>query len=275
MDLGIISGAGKLVFVRIVISFFVVVLAIALQPAAGAAEQADSNPLGHGADVVAAGREIYNKTCTVCHGLDGEAGDRGPALAAARSYVRRTDAELFDAVRNGIEGAGMPASGLGDEDAWRVVAYIRSLRARAADFPVEGDVAAGADLFWGEAECSRCHMVRGRGGLLGPDLTDLGERLSLRAVREALTTAKPYPQAGYEPATIHTKTGEVIHGVLKNRHNFSYQLLSEDGLLHLLTANEVDRVELHTAPMMPGDYDQRLSAEEFRDLLAYLTRLTR
>lgn len=240
-------------------------------PTAGAA---DSNPLGHGADVVAAGREIYNKTCTVCHGVDGEAGDRGPALAATRSYVRRTDAELFDAVRNGIEGAGMPASGLGAEDAWRVVAYIRSLRARAADFPVAGDVAAGADLFWGSAECSRCHMVRGRGGLLGPDLTDLGERLSLRAVREALTTAKPYPQTGYEPATIHTKTGEVIRGVLKNRHNFSYQLLSEDGRLHLLTADEVDRVELQTDPMMPADYDQRLSAEEFRDLLAYLTRLT-
>ena len=189
--------------------------------------------------------------------------------------MRRTDAELFDAIRNGISGAGMPATGLSDDDAWRVVAYVRSLRAKAADFPVEGDVSAGADLFWGKAECSRCHMVGGRGGLLGPDLTDLGERLSLRALRQALTAAKPHPPPGFEPAVIRTKQGETIRGVLKNRHNFSYQLLDEEGSLHLLSADEVDRVELSKESLMPADIDRRLTEEEFRDLLAYLTRLTR
>jgi putative heme-binding domain-containing protein len=236
---------------------------------------AESNPLGAGADVVTRGRHLYNETCTVCHGVDGAVGDRAPALGAARSYVRRTDAELFDAVRNGIPGTGMPPTSLGEDDVWRVVAYIRSLRARAADLPTDGDRENGAALFWGQAECGRCHMVHGRGGLLGPDLSDVAARLSLRVLREALTVPKPHPPKGYEPATITTNEGERISGVLKNRHNFSYQLLSEDGRLHMLSVAEVAQVEIADRSLMPADYDRRLSALEFRDLLAYLTRLAR
>ncbi len=251
------------------------VLVLASAGAASGADGDATNPLAGRAETVSAGREIYNKTCTVCHGVDGEAGDRGPALAAARRYVRRTDAELFEAIQEGIAGTGMPATGLSHDDAWRVVAYIRSLRAKAVDFPVEGDVAAGADLFWGRAECGRCHMVRGRGDRLGPDLSDLGERLSLKALREALTVAKPHPPAGYEPATIELESGETLRGVLKNRHNFSYQLLGEDGRLYLLADDDVNRIELAETSLMPTDYDKRLTPDEFRDLLAYLTRLAR
>ncbi len=234
-----------------------------------------SSKTGDAKSLADQGREIYNQACTVCHGVDGAAGERGPALAAARAYVRRTDDELFDAIRNGIKGTAMPSTGLSDDESRRVVAYIRSLRAKAADFPVEGDVNRGASLFEGAAECSRCHLVRGRGGLLGPDLTDIANRLPLKALRQALTVAKPRPPTGYEPAVIHTKQGQVLRGVLKNRHNFSYQLLSEDGRLHVLTADEVERVELGDKSLMPSDYDRRLTAREFRDLLAYLTRLTR
>jgi len=257
----------------------IAVLALAgilcLSVGASSAAEPKSNPLGAGADVVARGRELYNQSCTVCHGVDGALGDRAPALGAARSYVRRSDAELFDAVRNGIPETGMPPTGLGDEDVWRIVAYIRSLRAKAADFPTDGDREHGAALFWGKAECGRCHMVHGRGGLLGPDLTAVAGRLSLRALREALTVSKPHPPKGYEPATITTNEGDRISGVLKNRHNFSYQLLSEDGRLHLLSADEVAKVEIADESLMPADYDRRLSAEEFGDLLAYLTRLAR
>ena len=36
----------------------------------------------------------------MCHGLDGAAGDRAPALGAQRRYLRRTGPELFDAIKN-------------------------------------------------------------------------------------------------------------------------------------------------------------------------------
>jgi putative heme-binding domain-containing protein len=237
--------------------------------------QGTPNPVGDGPEVAAEGRAIYNQSCTVCHGIDGGAGDRAPALAAARRYIRRTNDELFDAIKKGISGTLMPAMPLSDDGAWKVVAYIRSLRATAAEFPVDGDVDAGADLFWGKAECGRCHMVQGRGGLLGPNLSNLGGTMTAQKIREALTEAKPHPPAGFRPVTIETAAGETIRGVLKNEHNFSYQLLGDDDRLHLLTPDEVRKIEYADKSLMPTDFEQRLNEAEFRNLMAYLSRLTR
>src|SRR5437764_15185182 len=99
-------------------------IALAQQsPAASAA-----NPFGHDEQAIGQGREIYNRTCTVCHGLNGAAGGRGPALGAGRSYVRSADQAIFEAIQMGISGTEMPPSGLQPMDIWKVVAYIRSLR---------------------------------------------------------------------------------------------------------------------------------------------------
>lgn len=233
------------------------------------------NPLGDSPQVASEGRAIYNQSCTVCHGVDGTAGDRAPALAAARRYVRRSNSELFDAIRNGIPGTLMPALPLSENDAWKVVAYIKSLRATASQFPVDGDVDAGSEVFWGKGGCGKCHMVNGRGGLLGPNLTSLGNSMTSRKIREALTEAKPHPPAGFRPVTITTTAGKTIRGVLKNEHNFSYQVLGDDDRLHLLNSDEVRKIEYGDKSLMPTDYDKRLSKTEFQNLMAYLCRLTR
>src|SRR2546425_13157658 len=61
--------------------------------------QTSSNPLGRSREVIEAGRLLYNSSCTVCHGLEGTVGDRGPALAATRRYVRTSDDDLFSAIK--------------------------------------------------------------------------------------------------------------------------------------------------------------------------------
>src|SRR3569833_984737 len=68
------------------------------------------NPLGNGLEVVAQGHELYNKSCTACHGRDGTQGDRAPALGAARRYFRLSEAAIFDAIKTGIHGSAMRAS---------------------------------------------------------------------------------------------------------------------------------------------------------------------
>jgi len=55
-----------------------------------------------------------------------------------------------------------------------------------------GDATRGeADFFGDQAQCGRCHKVRGKGGEVGPDLTEIGkkdprERLSAVAIRRAV-----------------------------------------------------------------------------------------
>ena len=234
-----------------------------------------TNPLGRSPEVVAAGRQLYNSSCTMCHGLEGAAGDRAPALAAARRYVRSSDDDIFAAIKNGIPGTLMPASSVPDESIWKIVAYIRSLRATASDEYVEGDVQRGAAIYQGKAGCAGCHMIRGRGGLLGPDLTNLGAERSLRYLKDALTTLRPNIPTGFQPVRIKTKSGDTVEGIIKNENNFSMQVIDRQYHLHLLERDELTDVEYGTRSLMPNDYGTRLTAEELQDLLAFLSRQVR
>src|SRR5262245_585283 len=226
-------------------------------------------------EAVAQGREIYNRSCTVCHGLNGTVGDRAPALAAARRYLRTSDQDLFDAIKLGIPGTLMPATGLSDQDARKVVEYIRSLRATAADAPVAGDTAHGEQVFRTQGRCLECHMVRGRGGFLGPDLSNIASQRSLQSLQEALTKERPNHVRGYKAARIVTADGKSLSGILRNEDGFSLQFMDSSGKLHLLSRDEVRDVSYEQHSLMPTDYDRRLSAQEMQDLLAYLSRLVR
>ncbi len=67
----------------------------------------------------------------------------GPGLAIpGRSYSRNSDAQIFDAIKNGISCTLMPAHGakLSDDQIWKITAYVKGLRGTAIDAPSPGDV---------------------------------------------------------------------------------------------------------------------------------------
>ena len=231
----------------------------------------ETSPIEHSEQAVQQGREIYNRTCTVCHGLNGAAGDRGPAVGAGRSYVLRSDKAIFDALQNGIPGTPMPPSGLQPADIARVVAYIRSLRATASDAFVSGDVAHGEQIFQEKGRCRACHMILGRGGIQGPDLSNLGGQRTLQYIRDALTKPRlPIPD-GYQPVEVVTADGRRLSGIAKNDNNFSMQLLDSSDRLQLFTRDELREVTYRKQSLMPADYDKVLTPAELQDLLAFLS----
>ena len=237
--------------------------------------RAPTNPLGSSREVIESGRQLYNSSCTVCHGLEGTVGDRAPALAATRRYLRTTDDDLFGAIRSGIPGTLMPATALPDNDIWKIVAYIRSLRATASDEFVAGSAEKGEAVFRGKARCGDCHMVGGRGGLLGPDLSNIAAERNLQYLRQALTTRRPVIPRGYQPVRLATKSGERIEGVIRNENNFSIQVMDRSHKIHLLNKEEVAQIEYETESLMPHHYGQTLSSGEMQDLLAFLSRQVR
>ena len=252
----------------------------------GGANAGPANPFAGNEQAVAEGRDIYNRVCTACHGAEGAAGDRAPALAApGRRYLRQSDRELFDAVQKGIPGSTMPPMGLSETDAWKVVAFVRGLRGTAIDAPVKGDVRRGEQIFWGKGECGSCHMARGKGGLIGPDLSNIAGQRKLVSIRDALTKAEHrvigdggrientlYPLASYKTVRVVTSDGKTLKGVIKNEDSFSLQVMGTDNALHLFSRAELREV-IEEPSLMPTDYDKRLTPDEFQDLLAFLTRL--
>jgi putative heme-binding domain-containing protein len=253
----------------------------------GDSAKSSSNPFHGNEQAIAEGRDIYNRSCTGCHGYDGASGDRAPALAAAgRRYQRTSDTDIFDAITKGIPNTGMPPSGLSEDVAWKATSFIVSLRGTAIDAPAKGDVAHGEQVFKGKGECTNCHMLRGKGGLLGPDLSNLADRRTVGAIRSSLSKDENHhvfdggahdaalaPLATYKSVRIVTSSGQTITGILKNEDDFSLQVLGTDNKLHLLSRARVKQVIYEPKSLMPTDYDKRLTSEEFQDLLAFLSRL--
>jgi cytochrome c oxidase cbb3-type subunit III len=240
-------------------------------------------------EAIAEGEKIYNETCTSCHGKDGTGGELGPPVASQnRRYLRRTDAEIFDTIKAGITGTQMPPYGgqLNDDQIWRLTAYIRGLRGTASDTPAAGNVANGEIVFWNKGNCGACHMIKAKGNILGPDLSNLGGTRKVQNIVDALTKEKHkiaadggthdttlLPMTSYQPVRVTTADGKVISGILKNEDSFSLQVLGKDDLnLYRFRRKDV-KVFYDPTSLMPHDWDKRLTPEEFQDLMAFLTRL--
>ena len=220
---------------------------------------------------VAAGGELYGTSCSGCHGASAEGG-RGPNLITARNVRRLGNEWLFDVIRNGIAGSDMPPSSYDDEKIWQLAAFIKNLSSPAARQSVPGDSAAGREVYYGAGRCMNCHMIRGEGGYLGPDLTNLGVTTTLTEIREAVLDPNKRFTKGYMPVLVTLGNGETIRGVARNTSNYSIQLLDADGELRLLSKSAVSKVDFPRNSWMPANYSERLSQQQVTDLLAFLSR---
>jgi putative heme-binding domain-containing protein len=148
---------------------------------------------------------------------------------------------------------------------------------------VPGKVEEGSAIFFGKGQCSTCHMIHGKGGFLGPDLTDIGASRRLDQLRDALlmrssggsTSGDLYgdPMAGYRAVLLKTDDGRTVRGIAKHYSNYSAQILDENGKIHLLHGpEELKKMTLREKSWMPDDYSKRLTPEEIQDVLAFLSR---
>ena len=254
--------------------------------APGDAASTRTNPLAGQQQALEDGRKRFSETCAVCHGLHGEGGQggegQGPNLVTSGVVRRASDGELFGIVRNGVPKSAMPAFTLADEQIWQLVTYLRSLSLTAMWLRVPGDVENGRAIFFGKAECGSCHMIRGRGGFLGPDLTDVGATRRVDQLRDAIlkttngasTSGDLYgdPLAGFRPLIITTEDGRRIEAIAKHWSNYSIQALDRTGKIHILRGDAVKRATFREKSWMPDDYGSRLSDDELQDLLAFLGR---
>lgn len=218
---------------------------------------------GPSQQAIEAGRTRFVEACSACHGPNG-LGGHGPALVGPR-IRRASDKQLFTAILNGVPGTEMPAFKLPGETIVHMVAFLRSLTATASESYVAGDAQLGKALFFGKGGCSACHMMQGRGGYLGPDLTEIGLARSVAELRESIVEPNARPTPGFESVTF----GGGLKGVAKYRTNYSMQIIDADGKLHLLRDAEVAKVVVQPQSWMPSS---ALSPEELQNLLAFLSR---
>jgi cytochrome c oxidase cbb3-type subunit 3 len=264
------------------VAVMAVVVTIALDPAGRAAIAQDrvasraearptKNPLEGNALAISNGAAMFRNRCAGCHGPDAH-GYLGPDLTGFWG-AGGTDDRMFDIVRRGVPGTEMIAADpqrVLDKDIWQVLAYIRTLGAVPATAPT-GDAANGERIFRGT--CSGCHMVNGRGGQLGPDLSRIGSARPRAGLAGKLRGSSAFIRPGYEAVTLVTRGGERIRGVRKNEDEFSIQIMdTRERLQGYLKANLTGYTS-DKQSLMPVYGPDRLNEHDLDDLLRYLTAL--
>ncbi len=240
-----------------------------------------------GAQTLDAGKKQFEARCVGCHGSDGAGGGHGPSFLDVRRPRATSKEALRDLIRKGIPDAGMPPSPMSDAEADAIVAYVDLLKAPAAEHPVAGDAAAGERFFAGKGNCSSCHMLRGRGGILGPDLSNLGRERKLGQIEQALkdpgaAPANPAfgggggggPRGGAAPSfkavSVRLRDGRTLRGLAKYESAFDLGLQGVDGKFHSFSKNQVAELTREKSLMPKLD----APPDDMRNLLAYLSRLT-
>jgi len=220
-----------------------------------------------GASGVEPGKELFKKSCSACHGENARGG-RGPNLTGELRHGS-SDEEILNTILHGIPDTGMPSFSMPEEEARTIVAYLRSLRKGSPQEQINGDRQAGAELFFGGAQCSRCHMFQGRGGRLGPDLSMVKDKKNIAELRQAITNPDGSLLPNFGTVEVTFKTGRRLLGVRKNEDTFSIQIMDEQERLHLLLKKDLMAVRSIDKSLMPTP---RLRAEELDNLIAFLEK---
>lgn len=219
-------------------------------------------------------QQTFATRCAGCHGLDGKGAERAPDIVTRPAVRQLSDLQLLSVLQKGVPQTSMPAfSYLGDDVLRSLVVHLRTLQGNRVAVTLPGDAKRGREIFFGKGECSQCHMVRGEGGFFGSDLTQYAAGRAPEAIHDAIV----YPNRDLAPlrrtvvATL--ANGRSFQGLTLNEDNFSMQLLTPDGVLHLLSKDSVASLTYKNESPMPADYTTRLSKAELDDLVNFLYSL--
>ena len=222
------------------------------------------------------GKKTFESICATCHALDGRGGERGPNIATRPDILRMPDGELFKIISNGKAAAGMPPFAyLGPAKVKAVLLHLRSLQGKEKITKLPGDAAQGARIFSGKGDCASCHMVDGRGGFLGSDLTGYAANLPVADIRTAIVEPNKNLAPRKGTVVLTTRDGKNFTGIARNEDNFSLQLQTLDGAFHFFKKADLEHLEFQPSSVMPADYGTKLSAAEIDDLISYLVNVAR
>ena len=119
-----------------------------------------------------------------------------------------------------------------------------------------------------DQQCSGCHRLYGRGGLLGPDLTGSG-RSNLDYLLENIVDPNGAVSADYRMNILKLKDGRILSGMIAGQDRNSVTLRMPESET-VVSKTEIKKRETIENSIMPAGLLDNLKPEERRDLIAYL-----
>ncbi len=185
------------------------------------------------------------------------------------------DSELRQAVAAGLHGSsdgnlrqlGQKLFPLSDARSGEKLPSVDEL------LKMNGNPKTGRLVFNTTGTCAKCHIVNGIGRNLGPDLSEIGSKLSRLAMFESVL----FPSAGishnYDAWTVLLANGTVLTGLKVSQTDETLVLMDNDAFKHSISTEEIDELIRQDVSLMPADLQKIMTTQELVDVVAYLESL--
>lgn len=138
-----------------------------------------------------------------------------------------------------------------------------------------GNAEAGAIVFRTKGTCSNCHKVRGEGKEVGPDLSEIGSKLSREAMYVSILDPSAAISHNFETFQVLTDDGTTVNGLLVSDTDESITLRTAEGIAKTVAKDSVEIFKKQPLSLMPQNLQQMLTVEQLVDLVEYTLSLTK
>lgn len=142
---------------------------------------------------------------------------------------------------------------------------IEDLKRRLVNIK-DADLPAGRVLW--EHNCVKCHMLYGKGGNIGPDLTG-AQRSNLDYLLENIVDPSATLAANYRMTTMALTDGRVVQGLVLRKTDAVWEVQTPTDKITLPTS-DIEQTRDAELSLMPEGLLDLLKPHELRDLFGYL-----
>jgi putative heme-binding domain-containing protein len=137
-----------------------------------------------------------------------------------------------------------------------------------------GDRANGAKVFARQSPgCANCHVIKGQGIELGPDLSEIGGKLGKDALYQSILEPSAGVSFGFEAWNLTLGNGDEAYGLIASETADEIAVKAVGGIVTRFKKSDVASRQQSRLSIMPAGLQGGMTTQEFVDLVEYLASL--
>ena len=136
-----------------------------------------------------------------------------------------------------------------------------------------GNLELGKKMFLEKGTCSKCHVIGTEGKEVGPNLSEIGSKLSREAMYVSILDPNAAVSHNFETYYAELFDGEVVTGILTSESPDEVTIKTADAVVRKLPRDDIDLIEKQKLSLMPEGLQKNMTADELISLVEYLLTL--
>jgi putative heme-binding domain-containing protein len=136
---------------------------------------------------------------------------------------------------------------------------------------IKPDLERGRQVFLShKVACYTCHRAAGKGGSIGPDLSQVGRFRTARDLLESIVFPSSSIVTEFRSYRITTKAGKVSSGIIMRESTTAIYLRTPELAEVRIARKDVDEMTPSDISLMPEGLEKTMTRQELADLLEFL-----